>query len=151
MLTAYDYPTAVAAQAAGLHSLLIGDSLGNVVLGHSTTREVPLDLMIVLGDAVRRGAPDVYLVGDIPFVAMQAGDDGVIDAGARFVHECGCDAVKFEAQSRHDGLVRKLAGRGVAVIAHLGLRPQSVVSPDGYRAQARDEKSIAALVDDARR
>lgn len=151
MLTAYDYPTAAAAQAAGVHSLLVGDSLGNVVLGHANTRGVPVDLMIVLGEAVRRGAPDVYLVGDIPYLAMQGGDDAVLRAAERFVRDCGCDAVKFEAQAQHDELVRKLARAGFEAIAHLGLRPQSVTSPDGYRAQARDEASIAVLVEDARR
>src|SRR5262245_48047156 len=96
MLTAYDFPMAAAAQAAGVHSLLIGDSLGNVVLGQANTRGVPLELMIWLGQAVRRGAPQAYFVGDIPFESMQIGDDGVVRAAERFVAECGCDAVKFE-------------------------------------------------------
>lgn len=150
MLTAYDFPTATAAQAAGVHSLLIGDSMGNVVLGHPTTRLVPLDLMILLGQAVRRGAPRVYLVGDVPFESMQAGTDGVIRAAQRFVSECGCDAVKVETQPHHADLVAALTRAGIDVIAHLGLLPQSVVSPDGYRAQARDESSIAELVSQAR-
>src|SRR5262249_59508197 len=101
LLGAYDAPTAVAAQAAGVHSLLVGDSLGNVVLGHPNTRSVPLDLMIILGQAVRRGGPDVYLVGDIPYLVMQGGEDSVLRAAERFVRECGCDAIKFEAQSHH--------------------------------------------------
>jgi 3-methyl-2-oxobutanoate hydroxymethyltransferase len=151
MLTAYDYPTAAAAQAAGVHSLLIGDSLGNVVLGELTTRTVPLDLMIILGTAVRRGAPAVYFVGDIPYVSMQQGEDAVLRAAERFVRECGCDAVKFEAQPHHETLVRRLHHEGYETIAHLGLRPQSVTTPDGYRAQARDETSIAALVQESRR
>jgi len=151
MLTAYDYPTAVAAQAAGVHSLLIGDSLGCVVLGHDSTRRVPLELMLVLGEAVRRGAPRVYLVGDVPYESMLAGEQGVLEAARRFVAEAGCDAIKFEAESHHDRLVGRLAGAGIETIAHLGLRPQSVTSPDGYRAQARDAESVAALVADARR
>jgi 3-methyl-2-oxobutanoate hydroxymethyltransferase len=151
MLTAYDYPTAAAAQAAGVHSLLIGDSMGCVVLGHENTRRVPLNLMITLGEAVRRGAPDVYLVGDLPFESMLAGDQSVLAASKRFLDEAGCDAVKFEAGSEDDRLVAKLAEAGIETIAHLGLRPQSVVSPEGYRAQAREEPAIEVLTADARR
>lgn len=150
MLTAYDHPTAAVAQDAGVHSLLIGDSLGTVVLGHPNTRSVPLALMIELGKAVRRGAPRVYFVGDMPFECMAAGDDAVVAAALRFRDECGCDAVKIETESRHGDLVEKTSRAGVAVIAHLGLRPQSVVSPDGYRAQARDDDAIRRLVADAR-
>jgi len=150
MLTAYDYPTAASAQSAGVHSLLIGDSLGNVVLGHENTRRVPLDLMIILADAVRRGAPNVYFVGDVPFECMAGGAESVLAAAVRFRDEAGCDAVKFEAASQHTDIVARLAGEGFEVIAHLGLRPQSVVSPDGYRAQARDAHAIECLVRDGR-
>jgi 3-methyl-2-oxobutanoate hydroxymethyltransferase len=151
MLTAYDYPTAAAAQAAGVHSLLIGDSMGCVVLGHENTRSVPLELMITLGEAVRRGAPKVYLVGDVPYESMLGGDEGVLRAAERFCEQAGCDAVKFEADRTHDRLVAKLTQAHIQTIAHLGLRPQTVTSRDGYRAQARDEGSIKVLVDDARR
>jgi 3-methyl-2-oxobutanoate hydroxymethyltransferase len=150
MLTAYDHPMAVAAQVAGVHSVLIGDSMGTVLLGHPNTRQVPLSLMITLGEAVRRGAPNVYLVGDMPYEAM-ASDETAIAAARRFCEEAGCDAVKFEAAPEHDRLVAKLSRAGIETIAHLGLRPQGVTSPDGYRAQARDEASIAALVSEAQR
>lgn len=146
MLTAYDYPTAVIAQAAGVHSLLVGDSMGTVLLGHENTRTVPLDLMITLGEAVRRGAPSVWLVGDLPFEALSAGEDATMAAARRFIEEAGCDAVKLEASEEDAGCVSRLAAAGMAVIAHLGLRPQQVVDPSGYRAQARDEDEIAALV-----
>jgi 3-methyl-2-oxobutanoate hydroxymethyltransferase len=151
MLTAYDYPTAVAAQAAGVHSLLIGDSMGCVVLGHDNTRNVPLDLMITLGEAVRRGAPHVYLVGDMPYESMRGGDEAVLTAAKRFRDEAGCDGVKFEADTDHHRLVAKLTKADIETIAHLGLRPQTVTSPEGYRAQARDENGIKRLVADARR
>lgn len=151
MLTAYDHPTAVAAQAAGVHSLLIGDSMGCVVLGHPNTRHVPLDLMITLGEAVRRGAPGVYLVGDMPYESMVRGHESVLVAAKRFRDEAGCDAIKFEAESSHDVLVAQLAHAGIECIAHLGLRPQTVTTPEGYRAQARDEHAIRTLVTDARR
>lgn len=146
MLTAYDYCTAAAAQSAGVHSLLVGDSMGTVVLGHDNTRQVPLSMMVTLAAAVRRGAPRVYLVGDMPFEAMVGGDDAVVAAALRFRDEAGCDAVKFEAEWGHAALVEKLTAAGIETIAHLGLRPQSVLSPDGYRAQAREEASIVELV-----
>ena len=151
MLTAYDYPTAVAAQTAGVHSLLIGDSMGCVLLGHDNTRGVPLELMITLGEAVRRGAPDVYLVGDLPYECMTAGHDAVVRAARRFVDQAGCDAVKFEADIGDETLVEQLARAGFETIAHLGLRPQTVTSPAGYRAQARDASGIRELVRTARR
>ncbi|MFQ5805371.1 MAG: 3-methyl-2-oxobutanoate hydroxymethyltransferase [Phycisphaerae bacterium] len=151
MLTAYDYPTAVAAQAAGVHSLLIGDSMGCVVLGHENTRNVPLQLMLTLGEAVRRGAPNVYLVGDMPYESMVGGDEAALTAAQRFRDEAGCDAIKFEAESGHNRLVAKLSKAGLETIAHLGLRPQTVTSPEGYRAQARDENAIKTLVSDAHR
>jgi 3-methyl-2-oxobutanoate hydroxymethyltransferase len=151
MLTAYDYPTACMAQAAGVHTLLVGDSLATVILGHSSTRPAPLDLMITLAEAVRRGAPNVYCVGDMPYEAMAAGPGGVLSAARRFLDEAGCDAVKVETASADDHLVEKLARAGIETIAHLGLRPQEVLTPDGYRAQARDAESLARLVSDAER
>lgn len=149
MLTAYDFPTAVAAQAAGIHSLLVGDSLGSVVLGQPNTRAVTLDLMIPLAEAVRRAAPLVFLVGDVPYESMRDVADLRI-AARRFATEAGCDAIKLETERRHADWVAALASAGHCVIAHLGLRPQSVLSPDGYRAQARDEAGIADLLQDAR-
>lgn len=151
MLTAYSYPIAAAAQAAGVHSLLIGDSLGTVLLGHENTRGVPLDLMITLGEAVRRGAPRVFFIGDMPYECIAGGARRVAEGSRRFADEAGCDAVKLEVRSDQADLIEAVRGQGVAAVAHLGLRPQSVLSPDGYRAQARDEPSIRALAEDARR
>jgi 3-methyl-2-oxobutanoate hydroxymethyltransferase len=151
MLTAYDYPTAAAAQAAGVHALLIGDSLACVVLGRDNTRGAPFELMLALAEAVRRGAPRAYFVGDMPYERMVAGADAVVDAAGRFRDEAGCDAVKIEVAPEHDDLVLRLTRAGIETIAHLGLRPQTVTTPDGYRAQARDPASICALVDHARR
>ncbi|MCK4342654.1 MAG: 3-methyl-2-oxobutanoate hydroxymethyltransferase [Phycisphaerae bacterium] len=151
MLTAYDYPTAALAQAAGVHALLIGDSMGTVLLGHPSTRSVPLALMLTLGEAVRRGAPQVFLVGDMPYEAVAGGEQNAVTAAKRFRDEAGCDAVKFEAAPEDDRLVARLTQAGIDTIAHLGLRPQQVTSPDGYRAQARDAESVERLVADARR
>ncbi|MGD8454150.1 MAG: 3-methyl-2-oxobutanoate hydroxymethyltransferase [Phycisphaerae bacterium] len=151
MLTAYDFPTAVAAEAAGVHALLVGDSMGTVLLGHESTRTTPLSLLLTLGEAVRRGAPHVYLVGDMPYESVAAGAEAAVAAARRFLDEVHCDAVKFEAGSEDDGLVARLTEAGVDTIAHLGLRPQQVLTSDGYRAQARDQAGIEALVEVARR
>lgn len=151
MLTAYDYPMAVAAQAAGVHGLLIGDSMGTVLLGHANTRQTPLSLMLTLGEAVRRGAPHVHLWGDLPYEALSAGPEAVLDAARRFRDEAGCDAVKLETGPEDDRLVANLARAGIVTVAHLGLRPQQVVTADGYRPQARDSATIAQLVETAGR
>lgn len=151
MLTAYDFPTAALAQAAGVHVLLTGDSLGCVILGHENTRNVPIDLIVTLTEAVRRGAPDVFLMGDLPWAATQEGPQAIVDTALRFRDESGCDAVKFEAGEDGERLVRKLVAAGVSTVAHLGLRPQQVTSPDGYRAQARDDDAITQLAAQAER
>lgn len=151
MLTAYDYPTAAMAQAAGVESLLVGDSMGTVLLGHSSTRAVSLELMLTLAEAVRRGAPRVFLVGDLPFESAQGGPQRLESDALRFRDESGCDAVKIEVDPNAVEAIERLANRGVTVIAHLGLRPQSVLTPDGYRAQARDAAGVQDLVADARR
>lgn len=150
MLTAYDYPTAAAAEAAGVQALLVGDSLGTVLLGHENTRRVPLELMLVLGEAVRRGAPHTYLVGDLPYAALSGSDDLALRAAERFRDEAGCDGVKLEATAADAARVARLAAAGIDTTVHLGLRPQSVLSPDGYRAQARDGPAIEALVRECR-
>lgn len=151
MLTAYDFPTAALGEAAGVRVLLVGDSMGTVLLGHPNTRSVPLDLMITLGAAVRRGAPSVYLMGDLPYEALSAGTERALAAARRFCEEAGCDGVKAEAGPADDRVVAVLAAAGIETTAHLGLRPQQITAADGYRAQARDAESIAALVGDARR
>lgn len=151
MLTAYDFPTAAAAHAAEIPTLLVGDSLGCVVLGHANTRGVSVDLMIPLASSVRRGAPLAWLVGDIPYEATLGGTPAMVAAAERFCVESGCDAVKFECELGFERHMEAIAARGIDVIGHLGLRPQAVDSPDGYRAQARTDAEIASLVVDARR
>ena len=150
MLTAYDFPSARLAAEAGVDSLLVGDSLGNVILGLSSTRETPFALMLMLAEAVRRGAANVFLVGDLPFQVCGS-PATALDAAKRFQTDAGCDAVKLECGPEDWRTVAALAAAGVATIAHLGLRPQQVLSPDGYRAQARDRSGIHQLVHDARR
>jgi 3-methyl-2-oxobutanoate hydroxymethyltransferase len=146
MLTCYDYTTARLMQEAGVPALLVGDSASNVVLGHPTTLPVPLSFMIEITAAVRRGAPLALVVADMPFGSYQ----GSIDRGVRnvcwMVQKTGCDLVKVEVGASHLGLVRELADAGVAVMAHLGLRPQSVGLLGGYRFQGRTAEEAERIV-----
>ena len=146
MLTAYDCPTARVAAAAGVDTLLVGDSLGSVLLGHPTTRPTPFELMLALAEAVRRGAPHVWLAADVPYESAAGGVDAVLDAARRYRAVAGVDAVKVEVAADQVDWLPALAGVGVDVIAHLGLRPQSVERPEDYRAQARDAVGREALV-----
>src|SRR5688572_21597225 len=140
MLTCYDYSTAKLMQEAGVPLLLVGDSAANVILGYETTLPVSLDFMIEITRAVRRGAPLAFLVADMPFGSYHASRERAIENVCRMVKETGCDAVKIEAGPSHVKLVRALAEGGVAVIPHLGLRPQSVGVIGGYRYQGRTAK-----------
>lgn len=124
MLTCYDYAMAVLLQNAGVDSLLVGDSLAQVVLGHPSTLAADMDLMIALTAAVRRGAPDVYLVGDMPFLSYQTSLPDAIHNAGRFLREAQCDAVKIEVDHRWLDLVENLSRAGIPIIAHLGYRPQ---------------------------
>src|SRR5450432_669336 len=137
MLTCYDFTTAKLMQEAGVPMLLVGDTAANVILGHPTTLPVPLSFMIEITAAVRRGAPLSLVVGDMPF-GSYAGDVRVgVRSACRMMKLSGCDCVKLEVAAGHADLVRQLADNGVAVIAHLGLRPQSVNVLGGYKFQGR--------------
>lgn len=147
MLTCYDFTTATLMQRAGVPALLVGDSAANVILGHPTTLPITLSFLIEITAAVRRGAPLSFLVADMPFGSYQGSVARGVRNVCRMVQKSGCDCVKLEAGPSHLKLVRELADAGVAVMAHLGLRPQSVALT-GYRTQGRtaeDAERIVAL------
>lgn len=147
MLTCYDFTTATLMQRAGVPALLVGDSAANVILGHPTTLPVSLSFMVELTAAVRRGAPFCFLVADMPFGSYQGSVSRGVRNVCRMVQKTGCDCVKLEVGPSHLKLVRELADAGMAVMAHLGLRPQSVALT-GYRTQGRtaeDAERIVAL------
>lgn len=144
MLTCYDYTTATLMQKAGVPSLLVGDSAANIILGYSTTLPVSLSFMIEIAAAVRRGAPLAFVVADMPFGSYQGSISRGVRNVCRMVQKTNCDCVKLELAASHLDLVRQLADAGVAVMAHLGLRPQSVGLLGGYRTQGQS-------ADDARR
>jgi 3-methyl-2-oxobutanoate hydroxymethyltransferase len=146
MLTCYDYTTARLMQEAGVPCLLVGDSAASVILGYPTTLPVSLSFMIEITAAVRRGAPLAFLVADMPFGSYQESvAQGVRNIG-RMVKQAQCDCVKIEATAHHLPLVRSLAAAGVPVMAHLGLRPQSVGVLGGYKYQGRTAEEAASIV-----
>ncbi len=147
MLTCYDYTTARHLQEAGVPMLLVGDSASNVILGHSSTVPISLDFMIEITRAVKRGAPDSLVVGDLPFGSYQASDRQGIENVYRMLKESNCDCVKLEAGATLLPMINKLADSGAAIIAHIGLRPQAVGLMGGYRYQGRTAVEAKAIVD----
>lgn len=148
MLTCYDYTMAGLMQQAGVPTLLVGDSAANVILGHSTTLPISLSFLIELTAAVRRGAPLAFVVADMPFGSYQASVSQGVRNISKMVQRSGCDCVKIEAGPSQLPLVRALSDAGVALMPHLGLRPQSVGVLGGYRYQGRsatEAKEIVAL------
>ncbi len=149
MLTAYDYPMAHLIDSSGVDAILMGDSLGMVVLGYDSTVCVTMDEMIHHSKAVRRGVKRAFLIGDMPFMSYQAsGEEAVRNAG-RFVKEAGCDAVKVEGGEDVTPRVKEIIKAGIPVLGHIGLTPQSVSKLGGYRVQGKDSESAARLVKDA--
>ncbi|MPZ89373.1 MAG: 3-methyl-2-oxobutanoate hydroxymethyltransferase [Nitriliruptorales bacterium] len=150
MLTAYDYLTAQVLDEAGVDVLLVGDSLGNVMLGYDSTVPVTVDEMLHHLRAVRRGADRALVVGDLPFMSYQASaTEGLRNAG-RFLKEGGAHAVKLEGAGPIVDLTDRMVSLGIPVMGHLGLTPQSVNQLGGFRVQGRDRDSADRLVADAR-
>ncbi|MGB7161327.1 MAG: 3-methyl-2-oxobutanoate hydroxymethyltransferase [Tepidisphaeraceae bacterium] len=146
VLTCYDYTTARLMDEAGVPMLLVGDSAANVILGYETTLPVSLDFLIEITAAVRRGAPRALLMADMPFGSYHASAAKAIGNVCRMVQLSGCDCVKLEAATSQLRTVRKLADAGVAIVAHLGLRPQAVGVMGGYKFQGRTADEAAAIV-----
>jgi 3-methyl-2-oxobutanoate hydroxymethyltransferase len=149
MLTCYDFTTAKLMQQAGVPALLVGDSAANVILGYDTTLPVPLSVMIELTAAVRRGAPLCLVIADMPFGSYHGSLDRGVQSVCKMVKRTGCDAVKIEAAESQFRLISELADAGVAVIAHLGLKPQSVGLLGSYRFQGRTADDAMGIVNSA--
>jgi 3-methyl-2-oxobutanoate hydroxymethyltransferase len=148
-LTGYDYPFAMLEQKAGIDVILVGDSIGMVVYGYNSTLPVTVDLMMPHVKAVRLGAPDVYLVGDMPYMSYQTSKSEAIRNGGRFMAEGGCDAVKLEGGREMAETVRAMVEATIPVMAHIGLTPQSVAQLGGYKAQGRDLAAAKRLIEDS--
>jgi 3-methyl-2-oxobutanoate hydroxymethyltransferase len=149
MLTAYDHPTARILDQAGVDILLVGDSLGMVVLGHDSTIPVTLDDMIHHTRAVTRGVRRALVVGDMPYGSFHTSADDAVRAGIRFLKEGRASAVKVEGGRVRVGIVRALIEAEIPVMGHVGLTPQSVHRFGGYRVQGRRVEEAAAIVEDA--
>jgi 3-methyl-2-oxobutanoate hydroxymethyltransferase len=148
-LTAYDYPTASFAEAAGLDMILVGDSLGMCVYGYSGTVPVTMDQCIVHCEAVRRAAPNVFVMGDMPFMSYQLSDEDAVKNAGRFLKEAGVDAVKLEGGVRVASRIRAIVDAGIVVCGHIGLTPQSSGQLGGHKAQGRTVESAQAVIEDA--
>jgi 3-methyl-2-oxobutanoate hydroxymethyltransferase len=149
MLTAYDYPTAMAVDRAGVDSILVGDSLAMVVLGYETTLPVTMDEMLHHCRAVARGAKASLLIGDMPFMSYQISVEEATRNAGRFLQQGGMDAVKLEGGSERAQAIRSITGAGIPVMGHIGLTPQSVNQLGGFRAQGKTATAAKRLYDDA--
>lgn len=150
MLTAYDYPSAKIAETAGIDVLLVGDSLGMVVLGYDSTIKVTVDDMIHHGKAARRGAQDTFLVVDMPFGSFHGSWDRTLGNAIRVFQETGAQAIKLEGAGEVVEVTRKLVGTGIPVVAHLGLLPQSATVLGGYKVQGKTASAAKQLIEDAK-
>jgi 3-methyl-2-oxobutanoate hydroxymethyltransferase len=151
MVTAYDYPSAKAADAAGVDAILVGDSLGMVVLGYDDTLRVTMDDMLHHARAVARARTAALRVGDMPFLSYQADVAEAVRNAGRFLSDGGMDAVKLEGGRERAGTVRAIVEAGIPVIGHLGLTPQSIRALGGYRVQGATAEAARRVLDDALR
>lgn len=150
MLTCYDFATARLMEDAGVDSLLVGDTYGEVCLGYSTTLPVTIDHMVTLAEAVRRGAPSAYLVGDMPYLTFQISAEEAIRHAGLFMAKGGCDCIKVEVDRRLVKTVEAMATATIPVMAHLGLKPQSIQSLGGYRTQGKRSGEAFRIIEDAK-
>ena len=149
MVTAYDYPSAQVAEAAGVDLVLVGDSGAMTVLGYPSTVPVSTDEMLMLAAAVRRGLQTPLLIGDLPFGSYEASDELAIATAQRFVKEAGCDAVKLERGGTSVQRARAIVDAGIPVVGHVGLTPQTATALGGYRAQGRTAERALTVARDA--
>jgi 3-methyl-2-oxobutanoate hydroxymethyltransferase len=149
-LTCYDYPTAYLQEQAGIDMILVGDSLGMTMLGYETTLPVTMEDMIRHSQAVRRGAPNVFLVGDMPYMSYQPSVETAIRCAGRFMAEAACDAIKLEGGAEMADRVRGIVNSGIPTIGHLGLTPQSLSALGGFRVQGKGAHQAKKIIDDAK-
>jgi 3-methyl-2-oxobutanoate hydroxymethyltransferase len=150
MLTAYDWPTAVLLDRAGIDVLLVGDSVGNNILGYPDTLPVTMDEMIHHTKAVRRGVKRALLVGDMPFMSYQVSAEQALTNAGRFLKEGGAEAVKLEGGADMADIISLLVRRGIPVMGHIGLTPQRAAQLGGLKVQGRDEQTAQKLLHDAK-
>lgn len=149
-LTCYDYPTAHLQEQAGIEMILVGDSLGMTMLGYESTLPVTMEDMIRHSQAVRRGAPTAFVIGDMPYMSYQPSVETAIRNAGRFMAEAGMDAIKLEGGAGMADRIAGIVAAGIPAIGHLGLTPQSVSALGGYRLQGKSAALARQIVEDAR-
>ena len=149
-LTCYDYPTAYLQDQAGIDMILVGDSLGMTMLGYESTLPVTMEDMIRHTQAVRRGAPHGFLIGDMPYMSYQPSVETAIRTAGRFMAEASCDGVKLEGGAEMADRIRGIVNAGIPCMGHLGLTPQSASALGGFRVQGKSSLQAKKIVDDAR-
>jgi len=150
MITAYDYPSARTAEAAGVDLVLVGDSAATTVLGHNATTPVELEEMLVLARAVRRGLRTPLLIGDLPFGSYEVSDEQAISTAMRMVKQAGCEVVKLEGGGEASvRRVRAIVGAGIPVMGHVGLTPQTSTALGGWKAQGRTAQAAMRIAEEA--
>ena len=150
MLTCYDYPTAHFQEEAGIDMVLVGDSLGMTMLGYESTLPVTMDDMIRHAQAVRRGTPNAWLIGDMPYMSYQPSVEAAIRNAGRFMAEAACDAIKLEGGAEMADRMAGIVAAGIPAMGHLGLTPQSVSALGGFRVQGRGALQAKKIMDDAK-
>jgi 3-methyl-2-oxobutanoate hydroxymethyltransferase len=149
-LTCYDYPTAYLQEQAGIDMILVGDSLGMTMLGYDSTLPVTMDDMMRHTAAVRRGSPNAWIVGDMPYMSYQPSVETAIRSAGRFMAETGCDSIKLEGGAAMADRIKGIVDAGIPAIGHLGLTPQSVSSLGGFRLQGKSATLAKKIMDDAK-
>lgn len=150
MLTCYDYPTAYFQEEAGIDMVLVGDSLGMTMLGYESTLPVTMDDMIRHSQAVRRGTPNAWLIGDMPYMSYQPSVESAVRNAGRFMAEAACDAIKLEGGAQMADRMAGIVAAGIPAMGHLGLTPQSVSALGGFRVQGRGALQAKKIMDDAK-
>lgn len=150
MMTAYDYPTGRLVDQAGIDTILVGDSLGMVVLGYDSTVPVTMDEMIHHCKAVSRGVERAFIIGDMPFMSYQINIEKAVENAGRFIKEAGCDSVKLEGGSEMAPVLSAIVKAGIPVCAHIGLTPQTATMLSGFKVQGKDVESAGKLTESAR-
>jgi len=150
-LTCYDYPTAYLQEQAGIEMILVGDSLGMTMLGYDSTLPVTMDDMIRHTQAVRRGAPTAFVIGDMPYMTYQPSVETAIRNAGRFMAEASTDAIKLEGGASMADRIKGIADAGIPAIGHLGLTPQSVSALGGFKVQGKDALLAKRIIEDAKK
>ena len=150
MLTCYDFPTGTFQEQAGIDIVLVGDSLGMTMLGYESTLPVTMDDMIRHSQAVRRGTPNAWLIGDMPYMSYQASVESAIRNAGRFMAEAACDSIKLEGGIEMADRMAGIVAAGIPAMGHLGLTPQSVSALGGFRVQGKGARQAKKIIDDAK-